>query len=35
VSGKGYYALFTVLGYGDVFEAGLIQRFADGVRNVW
>ena len=34
VSGKGHDAFFTILGYGDVFEAGLIERFADGVRNI-
>jgi hypothetical protein len=34
VSGKGHDAFFAILSYGDVFEPGLIERFADGVRNV-
>jgi hypothetical protein len=34
VPGKGHDALFAILGYGDVFESGLIERFADGVRDL-
>jgi len=34
VSAKGHYALVAILTYGDIFEASLIERFADAVRNI-
>jgi hypothetical protein len=34
MSAKGHYALVSILAYGNIFEAGLIERFADAVRNI-
>src|ERR1035438_2658983 len=34
VSAQGQYALLAILSYGNIFEAGLIQRLANVARNV-
>src|ERR1035438_5213481 len=34
MSAEGHYALVSFLAYGNIFEAGLIERFADAGRNI-
>jgi hypothetical protein len=34
MSTKGHYAFVSILTHGDIFEAGLIERLADAVRNI-